>query len=193
MFYSDFIEKYDVYELGEPGNLAVSKDGYTFYNVCSTFSSVFIKMATEFMTKYQPGRYELIDGNFILTDRYKVKHHKCTLSSWQYRETIKWIEVKNETPFWQALLAYTYDNKIRRKITTGMDISPKEMISTVENLMDDEWDELKNRLIKVYPEIVHYVEASPLARASAILNTAYYVENEEYFDNLMKESDNDWK
>lgn len=193
MFYSDFIENYIVYELGEPGNLAVSKDGYTFYNVCSTFSSVFIKMATEFMAKYQPGKYELIDGNFILTDRYKVKHHKCTLSSWKYRETFRWIEGVNETSFWKIFIVYTYNNKIRRKITTGMNVSPKEMISTVDNLTNDEWDELKHELIKVYPEIVYHVGQSPLSRASAILNTAYYVENEEYFANLMEESDADWE
>lgn len=192
MFYNDFIEKYDVYELGKPGELAVRKDGYTFYNVCSTYSSVFIKLATEFMTDHKAGHYVLFDGDFVTT-HVKAIHGKCTLSSWQYPETFQWIEGRNETPFWQALLTYTYHDNIRRKITTGRDVSPEEMIHVVRGLSDYEWDELKHKLIKVYPEIVYHVGQSPLSRASAILNTAYYVENEEYFANLMKESDADWE
>lgn len=193
MFYSDFIEKYDVYELGKPGDLAVRKDGYTFYNVCSAFSSVFVNLANKFMSEHVPGSYILLYGNSIFSGEYKFIHHKCTLSAWQYPETFKWIEGRNETPFWESLLTYTYTDKIRRKITTGQYVRPEEMISIVNDLSDYEWDVLKNKLIKVYPEIVHYVGQSPLSRASAILNTAYYVENEEYFANLMKESDADWE
>lgn len=193
MFYSDFIEKYNVYELGKPGELAVRKDGYTFYNVCSTFSNVFINLAEKFMTEHLPGSYIILNGNSIFSGEYKFIHHKCTLSTWQYPETFKWIEGENETPFWEALLAYTNADKLRRKITTGSYVRPDEMISIVYDLSDYEWDELYHKLIKIYPEIVHYVGQSPLARASAILNTAYYVENEEYFDNLMKDFDTDWE
>lgn len=195
MFYSDFIEKYDVYELRKPGDLAVRKDGYTFYNVCSAFSSVFINLADKFMSEHIPGSYILLYGSSIYrySGEYKFMHHKCTLSTWQYPETFKWIEGQNETPFWEALLTYTNTDKLRRKITTGSYVRPDEMISIVNDLSDNEWDELKNKLIKIYPEIVYHVGQSPLSRSSAILNTAYYVENEEYFANLMKESDTDWE
>lgn len=193
MFYSDFIEKYDVYELGKPGNLAVRKDGYTFYNVCSTFSNVFINLANKFMSEHAPGSYILLNGNSIFSGEYKFIHHKCTLSTWQYPETVKWIEGTNETPFWEHILTYTHTDKIRRKITTGQYVKPEEMISIVNDLSDYDWDELKNKLSNVYPGIVHHVGQSPLSRASAILNTAYYVVNEEYFANLMKESDADWE
>lgn len=193
MFYSDFIEKYDIYELGKPGDIAVRKDGYTFYGVCSTFSSVFIKLITEFMYGHKPGTYLLIGCNFMPVDMYKVAHRKCTLSSWKYPETFQWIEGKNETPFWQALLTYTYCNKIRVKITTGRYVSPAEMMTIVNSLTDCEWDELKNRLIKVYPEILWYSGQSPTARAAAILSAAYYDEIGQYTDILLKESDSDWE
>lgn len=192
MFYSDFIEKYNVYELGKPGELAVRKDGYTFYNVCTVFSSVFINIANKFMAEHLPGSYILF-GNSIFSGEYKFVHHKCTLSTWQYPETFQWIEGKNETPFWEALLAYTNADKLRRKITTGSYVRPDEMISIVYDLSDYEWNELKNRLIKVYPEILWYSGQSPTARAAAILSMAYYDEIGQYTDILRKESDIDWE
>lgn len=193
MFYSDFIEKYDVYELGKPGDLAVRKDGYTFYNVCSVFSSVFINLANKFMSEHAPGSYILLYGNFIFSDECKFIHRKCTLSTWQYPETFQWIEGKNETPFWESILTYTYDDNIRRKITTGSYVRPEEMISIVNKLLDYEWDELKHRLIKVYPEILWYSGQSPTARAASILSTAYYDEIGQYFDSLEHETDTDWE
>lgn len=192
MFYSDFIEKYNVYELGKPGELAVRKDGYTFYNVCTVFSSVFINIANKFMAEHLPGSYILF-GNSIFSGEYKFVHHKCTLSTWKYPETFQWIEGKNETPFWEALLAHTNADKLRCKITTGSYVRPDEMISIVYDLSDYEWNELKNRLIKVYPEILWYSGQSPTARAAAILSMAYYDEIGQYTDILRKESDIDWE